>query len=265
MVSGARSVRRGVLLAVVCFGAWTAPLAAQTLRGRILDSETGAPVMLAYVGLVEEGENMVVAGLADAQGTFSLDAPDPGSYFVYVARSGYETIMDGLFELGEDGVFEVRIGLKPRPIEIDPVTVEATGELNYLESQGFYDRAIASRGTFLIREDIERLTTHRLVDAFRNIPMVQVDATFSMTSGAGSLENPSIKIRRPNRREACSPTLYVDRHMVATGVNAEIRPDDYINPRDVEAIEIYARSSEVPLEFDEVNHCGVVLIWTRER
>ena len=54
-------------------------LAGQTLRGRILDSETREPVRLAYVGLLTEGESMAVATLADTAGFFEVTAPDPMS------------------------------------------------------------------------------------------------------------------------------------------------------------------------------------------
>jgi hypothetical protein len=63
----------------------------------------------------------------------------------------------------------------------------------------------------------------------------------------------------------CTPTLYVDRTMVATGVNGPVRPDEFVVPSDVEAIEVYARSTEVPVLFDAINDCGVIVIWTRMR
>ena len=44
-----------------------------------------------------------------------------------------------------------------------------------------------------------------------------------------------------------------------------VRPDDYITAMEIDAIEVYTRPSEIPLGFDEINNCGVILIWTRTR
>ncbi len=160
----------GTAFAVVTLLGSAAPAAAQTLRGMILDSQTGEPVMLAYVGLLLEGQEMVVAALAGTGGDFTLEAPSAGSYFLHVSRTGYETLMDGVFELGLGGVFDVRIGLKPSPIELAPLLVEARSDQSPLEKVGFYDRATTGLGHFLIREEILRMTTDRITDALRNIP-----------------------------------------------------------------------------------------------
>lgn len=187
------------------------PVHGQTLRGTILDAITGEPVVLAQVSLLEEGRQEVAADLADFGGGFDLEAPRRGAYFLLVRRGGYETLLDGLFELGSDGVVEVRVGLTPEPIELDPLEVDATRPL----------------------------------------------------TGPDVMQNPSIFMRRGT--EPCFPTLYIDRHIVANGALDAVRPDDWVNTSEIEAIEIYARASQVPPDFDAVNDCGVVLIWTRAR
>lgn len=241
-----------------------APVQAQTIRGRVLDMETREPVMLAYVGLITEGESMAVAALADTEGVFELTAPDPGPYFVYISRTGYETMMDGVFELGEDGVFDVQIGLKPLPIELEEVVVEAEiGPMSFLERHGFYERAIGGRGVFMIRQEIERIAIHKVSDVFRRIPLLDIDESRPMTGGARVFQNPEIRIVRNG--QYCSPTLYIDRHVVHSGANGGVRPDDYVTAPEIDAIEVYTRPSEVPVGFDELNNCGVILIWTRTR
>jgi hypothetical protein len=77
------------------------------------------------------------------------------------------------------------------------------------------------------------------------------------------MRNPAIVVTRGTGR--CNPTLYLDGAMVASGALGPVRPDDFIVPRDVEAVEVYVRSNEVPIEFAAVDDCGVVLIWTRRR
>lgn len=255
---------RAVMAALTCL-CIAAPLRAQTLRGTVLDSRTGTPVPLAYVGLLEEGRPLVVAALAGSEGDFELAAPEAGEYYLYVARQGYETLMEGVFELGEDGAFDVRVGLEPSPIELAPVLVEASVSQSPLERVGFYDRAVMGRGHFMIREQIMQRAVERLSDAFYDIPRLQVDVSRPLT-GIAALQSPSIKITRAGG-ESCAPTLYLDGQVVAFGGRrgGAVRPDDFAVPAEVEAVEVYTRGSEVPVEFDAIDDCGVVLIWTRLR
>ncbi|MBK92622.1 MAG: hypothetical protein CME27_09330 [Gemmatimonadetes bacterium] len=260
------AVRRLVVFLIgvcIAIGISLESLAGQTLRGRILDSETRDPVRLAYVGLLTEGESMAVATLADTAGFFEITAPDPGPYFVYISRSGYETIMDGVFELGYKAELDVRIGMKPLPIELDEVLVEIErGTADFLERNGFYERAITGRGVLMLREDIERFAINRVSDVMRRIPLLDIDDSRPL-AGPESFRNPEIRVVRNG--QYCSPTLYIDRNLVNSGSLGSVRPDDYVSVVEIDAIEVYARSSEVPVGFDEINNCGVILIWTRTR
>jgi len=259
---GARSflVALAVAAASSLFSAEAA--SGQTLKGTILDAITGEPVMLAQVSLLEEGRSEVAADLASLAGSFELEAPGGGVYFLYVRRDGYETLLDGLFELGPDGVVEVRVGLTPEPIEIEALDVQANRTMTPLERSGFYDRVLTAPGYFLSREDIQRAGSSKVADVFQRVPRVEVDATRPLT-GPDVMQNPSIFMRKGT--EPCFPTLYIDRHIVANGVTAPVRPDDWVNSGEIEAIEVYSRATQVPPEFDSVGGCGVVLIWTRAR
>lgn len=238
------------------------PGTAQTVRGTILDADTGDPVSLAYVGLLAENREVVVADLADDGGGFSLTAPQAGEYFLYVRGSGYEALVDGLFELGPNGVFDVRVGLTPEPIELEPVSVDARRSVSRLEASGFYDRVLTAPGHFLSREDVTRAGGTLISEVLRRVPHMQIEASRPLT-GPDAMRAASVIMRRATGR--CSPTLYIDRHVVATGALEPVRPDDYVSPSEVEAVEIYTSASDVPVEFDAINDCGVILIWTRIR
>jgi len=134
---------------------------AQVIRGTVRDARTAEPVMLAYVGLLAPGRELVVAGLADRYGSFSLNAPAAGSYFLYVARMGYKSVIDGLFQVGEDGVFELQVGLTRAAVELEDLVVEAEEQRSKLELVGFMERAAIGRGTFLIGEQILAWTSLR--------------------------------------------------------------------------------------------------------
>jgi hypothetical protein len=141
--------------------------------------------------------------------------------------------------------------------------VETRGNLNALERNGFYDRAISGRGTFLIREQIERVAIDRISDALRQIPRLDIDTSRPLIGSPDVMQSPAIWVWRAGQQ--CSPTVYVDRHVIASGASGPVRLDDYVTAPEVDAIEVYTRSSEVPVGFDEINNCGVILIWTRTR
>lgn len=265
--------RRGAVLSATVLAlalyAWTigTPIGeAQVIRGTIRDARTSEPVMLAYVGLLEPGRELVVASLADRYGSFSLQAPTAGSYFIYVARMGYKSLIDGLFEVGEDGVFELQVGLTPAAISLEDLVVEAEERKSKLELVGFMERAAIGRGTFLIGEDIQAVAFDKITDAFRNIPGLVVITTRPQF-GPESVRNPEIRVRRGGGE--CSPTLYVDGAIMALGSqrpgSGAVRPDDFVMPVSVEAVEIYVRPSETPLQYEALGRCGAVLIWTYAR
>ena len=239
---------------------------AQVIRGTVRDARTAEPVMLAYVGLLAPGRELVVAGLADRYGSFSLNAPAAGSYFLYVARMGYKSVIDGLFQVGEDGVFELQVGLTPAAIDLEDLVVEAEEQRSKLELVGFMERAAIGRGTFLIGEDIQAIALDKITDAFRDIPGLDV-VTARPFVGPEAMRNPEIRIRRGGGE--CSPTLYVDGAIMALGSqrpeSGPVRPDDFVMPASVEAVEIYVRPSETPIQYEAMGRCGVVLIWTYTR
>ncbi|MDE0899692.1 MAG: carboxypeptidase-like regulatory domain-containing protein [Longimicrobiales bacterium] len=248
----------------VAYAFLAVPAGAQTLRGTIVDSDSGEPVVLAYVGLLAEGQEMVVAALANMVGEFEVTAPSAGGYFLYVSRTGYETLMDGVFDLGEGGEFNLQVGLRPAPIELEEVVVESsTRSLSSLEQNGFYDRAIMGLGTLMIRDEIERRAIDKVSDVFRMIPRLEIDDSRPLTGSTDVMRNPAIYNWRGGRK--CSPTLYIDRHVVNAGGDYPLRPDDYMTASEIEAIEVYTRTSEVPVGFDEITSCGVILVWTRTR
>ena len=239
---------------------------AQVIRGTVRDARTAEPVMLAYVGLLAPGRELVVAGLADRYGSFSLNAPAAGSYFLYVARMGYKSVIDGLFQVGEDGVFELQVGLTRAAVELEDLVVEAEEQRSKLELVGYMERAAIGRGTFLIGEDIQAIALDKITDAFRNIPGLDV-VTARPFVGPEAMRNPEIRIRRGGGE--CSPTLYVDGAIMALGSqrpeSGPVRPDDFVMPASVEAVEIYVRPSETPIQYEAMGRCGVVLIWTYTR
>lgn len=238
---------------------------AQVIRGRVVDSESGEPVVLAYVGLLEPGRELVVAGLANRDGTFSLRAPGEGEYFLYVRRNGYRSVFDGLFELGDDGVLDLAVGLRPEPVPIEAVAVDVPGRRTTSWTTGFDQRRERGLGHFIVREQIERRAVENLTDAMREIPRLIVTTPAPRFSRPTGVRHPEL-LMRTTGFDPCSPSLFVDGHLVVIGGRRRglaVRPDDFVDPTAAEAIEVYTSPAEIPVEFETATGCGVVLIWTR--
>jgi len=76
-----------------------AAAAAQTLRGRLLDHETGTPVATAFVRLRDGAGADVAAMLSDSAGGFLMRAPGPGRFTLHIERLGYRTFVSDTFAL----------------------------------------------------------------------------------------------------------------------------------------------------------------------
>lgn len=237
---------------------------AQTVRGRILDSESGEPVILAYVGLLAPGRELVVADLADRDGTFSLTAPEQGEYFLYVHRTGYGSLFDGLFELGDEGVVDVAVGLRPVPVGLDGMIVDVEGRRRSSWTEGFDERRARGLGHFISRSEIEARAVEDLADAMRDVPRLIVTTPAPSFLRPTGVRHPELLVRTGT--EPCAPSLFVDGHLMVPGgrrPGVAVRPDDYVDPVSAEAIEIYTSPAETPVEFETGTGCGVVVIWTR--
>ncbi|MDX1493215.1 MAG: hypothetical protein R3253_04005 [Longimicrobiales bacterium] len=238
---------------------------AQSIRGRIVDSESAEPVVLAYVGLLEPGRELVAAVLADRNGTFSLTAPVEGEYFLYIERAGYRTVLDGLYELGEEGVIEVAVGLSPQPVTLEPVVVGILGRREAYWIEAFDRRREAGLGHFILRHQIEARAVENLADAMKGIPRLIVTTPAPSFTGPSGVRHPEL-LMRSTGMDPCSPSLFVDGHLVAVGglrPRRAVRPDDFVDPTSAEAVEVYTSPAEIPVEFETGTGCGVVVIWTR--
>jgi hypothetical protein len=68
-----------------------APAASQSLRGTLLEDESGSPVAGTLVTLRPESGGSPVGTLTDSAGNFRLSAPAPGVYILRAERIGFVT------------------------------------------------------------------------------------------------------------------------------------------------------------------------------
>ncbi len=250
-----------LLLTVFGLGVLTSPLPAQsqTIRGRVMESQSIQPVEFAGVMLLDTTFTAVAGTATNAIGAFTLEVPGPGAYYVLTESLGYSSSIDGILELGEGGSVTVEIYLKPKPIVLDSIKVAVARAqiFQHLDGAGFNQRMATGIGHFISPEEIERRDPRYMVDLFRSAPGVRL-------IGGGGFSGTGLEFVNGSPGGAtCSPQIYVD----GIRVNADTAwggLEGVVDISQIAAVELYTRASNVPLQWVGTGSaCGVALLWTR--
>jgi SHS2 domain-containing protein len=160
-----------MLLGAVVFST-TVPLDAQSIRGRLLDTETDAAIAGGTVILLSEDSVPLPSVLSDEAGSFVRQAPDAGGYRLYAQRLGYRSAASPVIEMEARDTLTVEYRLSTEAVLLRPVTVVAyTGRPDGVLG-GFYERMERGAfGTFISREQIEQRHPIYASDLLRTIPV----------------------------------------------------------------------------------------------
>ena len=133
-----------VLIGPLVLGVQTPPIAAQNVRGRLLDDETEQPISFASVRLLSERNDTVAGVASDSAGSFLLAARAPGRYRFFVERIGYRSAVSPLVALFSGDTLDVEFRLSTEAVLLSPLTVTASrlppGRSLTLDLGGFYER-----------------------------------------------------------------------------------------------------------------------------
>lgn len=266
---GRTTVARHVWLVTLALTPSLAPhnALAQEARGEIVD-DTRKPVADVSVALLDGQRRVVANASSDETGAFSVIAPDDGEYFVYLTRIGYRSLFDGPYQLEGGLALELFAVMHALPITLEGVDVSvdaADAKVPRLASVGFYERRAVGFGHFIERAQVVRMSGASITDVLRSVPRVSVKRNTGGTGGASGLLTPEVRMRGGMRGE-CVPTLFVDGVIAETGgvhSNSALRPDEFLTPDLVEAIEVYTGPAQTPLQYLPRSACGVILVWTR--
>lgn len=235
---------RAVLPILLLAFARNEPSWAQTVRGTVLDAESGAFIEMVDVTLLLDIDSVVSRSVADETGQFVVRAPNAGEYRLRATRLGYATTTTDAFMLaaGRDTVIVLRLPARPVPLDPMDAVVECR-VVPRLVRMGFYRRQARGFGYFLTPDDLEALHPVFLEDLFWNMP--------------------GVRMRRDGRVETqrfyrpCSLSVAVDALVVSNWTAV-------VHVGDIEAIEVYPSPAGVPAWlFGPVSPCGAVVIWTR--
>jgi iron complex outermembrane receptor protein len=216
----------------------------QTIRGRVVDSETGDTLVGANVVVLGGSASLGVATTAD--GTFVLSGLDVGRYVIAVSYIGYRSQELGV-DVYEAQTSDIHIDLVPIDIQINPVTVTASRS-----PQKLLDAPASV--TVLEPEEIESRTALTAAEYLKAVPSVDLAST--------GLNQSRIVVRGFNDNLASSLLTLVDNRIARipsirlTALN--LIP---INSADIERIEVVSGPASALYGPNAAN--GVVHIFTR--
>ena len=241
----------GPAVLVLCLTLHGPPLAAQVVRGRVSDHETGQWLGGAAVSLVDENGERRAAASTDTTGAFELRVLRAGSYHLLVSLIGYLPFRSEAIQVRARETVQVAVRISGQPIPVTPLLISArsrsSGRLAGFESR----RTSLGTGHFITQKEIDRrplASPSTLLLGVRGVHLRPADQSghrnrvFMQSAGIGE----------------CAANLFVD------GIPFRGSIDDYVIPDWLGAVEVYSTAAMTPAEFRLENTCGTVLFWTKE-
>jgi hypothetical protein len=237
--------------ALAAIFAW--PVAAQRVRGNVLEEFTDRPIDAASVFLLTpEGARVAEGTTTDRGGAFTLTAPSPGTYRLYASRPGYRLLFTPAIQLRQGDEIAVTLRLLPDTITLRPIVVTASNRRAAGRLGGFYDRMQRrAGGVFITREQIEQRHPFEVSDLLRTVPgLTVVPSRYGFGYDVRSTTG-------------CRPQVYLDG--VPYTLLGDESIDHIVSPHQLEGIEVYPHPATTPVEFQMGGNatCGAIVLWTR--
>ena len=113
-----------------------APAAAQSVEGRVTESQSLQPVAGAQVQLLDAAGEQASMAVTDAAGAFRLQAPSAGEYRLRADRVGLRSTLTRPVALAPGEVIAVEVRMAPEPVVMDPAVADAR------RRQGIFGRVL---------------------------------------------------------------------------------------------------------------------------
>lgn len=246
------------------------PVTAQTINGTLMEVETDRPISLGLVIMMTESGDSITSTVTDGRGRFTLESEEPGSFFLVASAFGFKETAAGVFELGDDAEMDVefRIAAAPMPIEGILVSLQRPALEHNLVRNGFVRRLTRGMGRFITPAEIEESAARTAAELLRPIQGVHI------TTLGGNLNSyQGEMVRMVSQNDYCAPTIYLDGARLSPSMTSVTPLDQIVPLQAIDAIEVYRRPSEVPIEYGMTaagsstgrGPCGVLVIWTKTR
>lgn len=219
------------------------------VRGRIVRRD-GQPIRGARVVVSESGRE----SQSNGDGYYAVDSLPLGTRLLEVRALGFVPVMRPIDILATVAA-EADVTMDSRQVFLDTVKVVTQRVYDSPQYQEFLRRKRIGFGHFQDEDDLERLNPLHVSDAIRRFPGVYVMGTG--ISGQVLFRAPSIG------RGYCSPAVYIDGMLTANIEGFSL--DMLVNAMDVRGIEVYTRTAGMPAQYQTMNGCGSIVIWTGGR
>lgn len=232
-------------------------LAAQVVQGRITDEASGTPIAGVDVSLLDSERGGVARTATDAEGHYTLNAPDTGDYYVVVDMIGYRRLESPLVALVADQTVSIGFELPADPIELEGLRVEADRLEEIKREVSMFGVRVDDLGErFVDAETIAKRPHARdfgLVLQWQSIPQLSI-----IRSEDGSNPGkPEVCVRISALRDACAVT-------VLNGARVTLETAASIPPEALDAI-VVLDQYEAALLYGTDGGNGAVLLFTKVR
>lgn len=220
-----------------------------SFSGRLLDGTTGEAIPGATITI----DHASASTLSDRNGAFVFRDLPVGAMEARIEHVAYgKPTMDVVVE--SDVSTHSVIRLDPRPIAVEPLSVQVTIRERWLEENGFYGRVERSQGQFVTPEMIDRAKHRRFTEVLRNVPGIVIGGAYCAPRCLQWIEMAG------STQSNCMPEFYMDgRRMLFRGNGIDL--DAIAGGQDLAALEVYRGISETPPQF--YGRCGSIVIWTK--
>jgi hypothetical protein len=215
------------------------------------------PVPLSTVEL--EGVSKVQ--LTDSAGAFHLTGIAPGKYRLRVRRLGYYPVTQ-FVDVARGDSADVHVAIKVLPKILNEVVISGKLVSVPWRFEDVYRRASSGFGHFITREEIEQRNPSGTRDLLDGIPGIVTYSDLVVFSKCRKkLRNGPVGLETANKVQ-----VYIDGRRFTRfddSDEAVMAALGSVNPRDIQAIEIYTGIAQIPGEFAN-QACAAVAIWTKK-
>jgi hypothetical protein len=174
------------------------PLAAQGIRGKLLEDPTNRPISGASVSLVGAVSARVAATTKTGNdGGFSLQAPGPGIYRLTAALPGYRSAVTPAIELLPGDQVDVTLTMLSDTTRLRAITVNANSRENNNRLAGFAQRN--AFGHYITRDQIDKMHPISITDLLRSWVRRSIRSSTRTTSTASRCTRTPRRCRRNMR------------------------------------------------------------------
>lgn len=218
-----------------------------TLVGHVVDS-SGVGLPGAEITINKSDKFRVISG---DSGEFRIPGVPSGTVVFNVRRIGFESAsFTAVLKPGRVQRAKFSLTATAQALPTIAVSDTAAGQTHWLDD--FQRRRSANRGTFITRAEIEKRGARTGTDIVRTVAGVRL---VPRRGGFGF----QVLMTRGDGARPCVPQMFVH------GMPYSGMLDDFIAD-DIEALEVYTGTSEVPAELDKNGKgvCGAIVVWTRD-